>query len=138
MAIVDMQGTTVTISDGGSPGTPVPIGEIYSMSGFDGEAPDNDITTFASTAQEYRPGLQDNGNVSFELFRDAADAGQQECLTARAAQATREFVITYEDGSTDTFNAYVKSLSKTGERGGQMTGTLNIRISGEVTEAAGP
>ena len=138
MAKIDMQGTTVSINDGGDPGSAVAIGEIYSMSGFDGEAPDRDDTTFASTAMEWSPGLQDNGNVSFELFRDMEDAGQQECLTARAAQAVREFIVTYSDGSTDTFDAYVKALSKTGERGGRITGTLNIRISGEVTYASAP
>lgn len=135
MAKIDMQGATVTINDGGDPGTTVEIGEIYSMSGFDGEAEDRNVTTLASSAMEWDPGLQDNGNVSFELFRDPSDVGQQACLAARAAQATREFVINYADGSTDTFNAYVKSLSKNGERGGKLQGTLNIKITGEVTEA---
>lgn len=132
MTKVYMQGTILRIYDTAGT-TPIVVGSTYSMSGFDGEAPDNDDTTFASTAREYSPGLQDNGNVSFDLFREHSDPGQVECLAARAAQEKRKMEVEYEDGHVDNFEGFVKSLSKTGERGGRLTGTLNIRISGEVT-----
>lgn len=134
MAIIDMQDAVVTISDGATTPAQVTIGGLTSIELDGGDTPDNDVTTLSSTAMEYRPGLQDFGQATFNLFRDLADVGQQECVSAKSAAAVREFVITYSDTSTQTFNAYVKSISSGGSVGEQSQGTLTIKITGEVSE----
>lgn len=130
MAVLDSQLATLSIDNGS--GTPVAIGGIVSFSGFDGEAADIDITTLASTAKEFRQGLQDFGNFSVELMRDPSDAGQIQMLAAKAAQATREFVLTLDSGDVATFDGYVKSLTTSGSVDAVITGSANIKVSGAV------
>jgi|SRR5690554_2272310 len=134
MAVIDAQGTTLTISDGEASPSAVNIGGLISYDGFDGEATDIDITTLASTAMEYRQGLQDYGNLTVELMRDVTDAGQSEMQSAKAALATREFVLTWPDGTTFTFDGYVRSLTAAGGVNDVQRGSASIRITGDVVE----
>ena len=131
MAVLDAQSATFSIADE----TPAAIivGGIVSFSGFDGEASDRDITTLASTAREFRQGLEDSGNFSIELFRDPSDVGQAEMATAKAAKATRECVLTLDSGDIATFDAYVKSLTSSGAVDGDVNGSANLKITGAVT-----
>jgi len=131
MAVLDAQSATFSIAD--EIPAAVIVGGIVSFSGFDGEASDIDITTLASTAKEFRQGLQDFGNFSIELFRDPSDVGQAEMETARAAQATRECVLTLDSGDIATFDAYVKSLTSSGAVDDVINGSANLKITGAVT-----
>lgn len=130
MAVLDAQGAVFTIDD--NMGSPVTVGGIVSFDGFTGEASDIDITTLASTAKEFRQGLQDFGNFSLELMRDPQDPGQLELEDAKANQATRECVLTLPSGDIATFSAYVKSLTGAGGVDGVFTGTCNMKITGSV------
>lgn len=130
MAVLDAQGAVVTIENVSSVATT--IGEVNSFAFGDGAAADIQITSLASTAHEFRQGLQDNGDLTLELFRDPADAGQIVLLEARAAQATREVVITLASGDVATFNAYVKSLSTDGAVDAVITGTAALKITGDI------
>lgn len=130
MAVLDAQGAVFTIDD--DMGSPVTVNGIVSFDGFDGEASDIDITTLASTAKEFRQGLQDFGNFSIELMRDPQDTGQIELEDAKANQATRECVLTLPSGDIATFNAYVKSLTASGGVDGVVTGSCNMKITGSV------
>jgi len=124
------QGTTLTIANSG--GTPQAIGNITGYSGFDGEAPDIDETTFAETEfMTFRQGLQDGGLVNIDCFRDPNDVGQNECRVASEAGATREFVLTITDYGTVTFNGYVKALPIQGGIDESITGTIPVKITGE-------
>jgi len=130
MTVLDAQGATFSIDDSGS--TPVLVGGIVSFSGFDGEAADIDITTLNSTAKEYRQGLQDFGNFTLELKRDPNDAGQNELLSAKAAQATRTCILTLASGDVATFEAYVKSVSSSGGVDATIDGSANLKVTGAV------
>jgi len=128
MAAIDAQGTTFTINS-------QVVGGIVSFSGFDGEASDIDITTLASTAKEFRQGLQDFGNFTFELVRDPNDAGQAEMLTQKAAQTSSVCVLSFPDDvslNVATFTAYVKSLSTSGAVDEVARGTGNLKVTGTV------
>jgi len=129
MAILDAQGTTVTFNDGTTAQT---VSGVVSFSFGDGQATDIDVTTLASTAKEYRQGLQDFGDCTLELKRDPADLGQAAMETAKAAQATREVVITLPDGDIATFNAYVKSLSTSGGVDDVANGTATLKVTGAI------
>lgn len=128
MAAIDAQGTTFTINS-------QTVGGVISFSGFDGEAADIDVTTLASTAKEYRQGLQDFGNFSLEVNRDPDDAGQAQALTQKAAQTTSTCVLSFTDVATlnvATFTAYVKSVSLSGGVDDVARGTINMKITGSV------
>lgn len=129
MAVLDAQGTTVTFNDGTTAQT---VGGVVSFSFGDGQASDIDITTLASTAMEYRQGLQDFGDCTLELMRDPSDVGQAAMETAKSAGATREVVITLPDGAVATFDAYVKSISTSGGVNAVATGTATLKVTGSV------
>lgn len=129
MPVLDAQNTTVTFNDGAIAQV---VGGVASFSFGDGEASDIDITTLASTAKEYRQGLQDFGNFSMELMRDPNDVGQNAMEVAKAAQATRECVITLPSGDIATFDAYVKSLSSSGGIDAVVTGSANLKVTGTI------
>lgn len=130
MAAINVQGAIFTIDN--AAGTPVVIECITSFSGMSGEASDIDITCISSTAREFRQGLQDFGDFTIELIRDPAQLGQIELELAKAAQATREFILTLISGDIATFDGYVKSLTTVGETDGVLTGTATIKITGDV------
>lgn len=125
MAVLDAQGATFYY--GG-----VRVGGIKSFTGFDGQASDIDITTLDSTAKEWRQGLQDFGNFSMEVMRDPADVGQAAMEASKAAQGTEECVLTLRTGEVATFDAYVKQISSAGGVDAVVTGTISLKVSGEV------
>ena len=128
MAAIDAQGATFSINA-------QTVGGIISFSGFDGEASDIDITTLASTAKEYRQGLQDFGNFTLELVFDPNDAGQAELEAQKAAQTVSTCILTLPDDvalNVATFSAYVKSVSIAGGVDDIVRGTSNLKISGSV------
>lgn len=129
MSVLDAQGTTVTFNDGAAAQT---VAGVVSFSFGDGSATDIDITTLASTAKEYRQGLQDFGDCTLELKRDPADVGQAAMEAAKAAQATREVIITLPGGAVATFNAYVKSISSSGGVDDVINGTASLKVTGAV------
>ena len=94
-----------------------------------------DVTTLASTAKEYRPGLIDNGTIQIELIRSLDDAGQAALLAAAVAQTTNTCVIVLPSGTlkTATFTASVVDLTSDIDKDGVVTGTCSLRISGAVT-----
>ena len=129
MAVIDAQGSTLTC-EGDT------IGGLISFSGFDGEASDIDVTTLASTAKEYRQGLQDFGNFSIEFIYDPNDVGQVELQTQKAAQTAATMVLTLPDTVTlnrATFEAFVKSITISGGVDDVVRGTANLKITGAVT-----
>lgn len=124
-------GTSLTIDDGN--GTPIEIGQLTAYSGFDGEAPDLQTTTFATTGgyHTFRQGLMDHGGFSVDVFRDPSDPGQAECLAISEAQETREFVLTFEEWGTVTFNAYCKVVPMAAGVDVFANGTITFKITGE-------
>lgn len=132
MAAINAQGTTLTVEDGAA--STAVVGGVISYSLADGEASDIDITTLASTAKEFRQGLQDYGDFTIELVRDFDDAGQVELIEMKAAAVTREFVITFPSGTLNvgTFDGYVKSINVEGGVDAINTGTCVVKITGAI------
>lgn len=127
------QNTTISIDDSG--GTPVTINGVISISGIgSGSATEIEVTTLASTAKEYRQGLRDFGSISIELIRNQDDLGQKEMFDAMGLQATREFIITLPTSTANvgTFQGFVQSISTDVSADGVVTGTAQVRITGEV------
>lgn len=129
--VIDAQGICVFIKNAAGD-TDIEIMQVASFEGFDGEATDIEVTNFKSTAKEFRQGLRDFGNVSFEVQRDDNDPGQAELKSANALQAVREFTILLANGDTYIFDAYVKSFSASGAVDDILRGTVNLKVTGEV------
>ena len=132
-AAVLAQGTTFTIKS--SIGTPTTVGEVISFAFKDAESTQIDATSLASTAKEFKIGLQDFGTLTLELIKLPDDAGQIVLLEAKAAQAVRDCVLTLPSGTNNvySFTGLVTSFDFQGGVDGILTGTCVIKISGAVT-----
>lgn len=131
------QGTTFTIDDvAGS--TPVTINGIRSIAGLgSGKAAEIDVTTLASTAKEFRMGLQDFGSFTLNFIWNLDDAGQAEMLDKMGSQTPASFIITLPaTNPTITLNVwtgivYILEMSVEMASDGVAMGTATLRITGE-------
>lgn len=122
------QGTTLSFNSAA-------VGGIVSIKGIgSGKATEIPTTTLASTAKEFKQGLQDFGNVSINVIRSLDDVGQAAMLTAQAAQATEVCVVTLPAGTLKiaTFNAFVETMPSDIDKDGVVTGDIMLRITGAV------
>lgn len=126
---VDAQNTQIFIKDGE---TKTQIKEVKSFSGFDGQASEIDVTTLDSKAKEKRMGLQDFGGFSMDINVSFTDPGQLALQAAKAARAVKTFEIVFNDETTATFEAAVKSFTTEGAVDGVLSGKAELMITGEV------
>ena len=133
---ISAQGTTLQV--GTQDATPnTAVANIRTFSGFDGTASEIDVTNLASTAKEYRLGLQDYGGFSFDWHPDFSDAGQNQVRGASASGAILAFKLTFPDGSSASFEALVSNAnSLSGGVDATVDGSVTLRITGDVTFAA--
>lgn len=133
---IKSQGFTLEIGDAGdSPAALTAIRGITGFNGFDGQAAEIDVTTMDSTAKEFLMGLQDFGTFGIDVNHLPDDPGQVEARAAKAAQSLKEFLATFSDGSTASFQAYVMSNPVSGGVDAKVEGSFAFRISGNVVFA---
>lgn len=132
---IKTQGTTISLSDGTSP---VVINGHQAIKGIgSGTATKIDVTTLASTAKEYRMGLQDWGDFTLDFIWNLDDLGQANMLAAKDAQIARAFVMTLP--GTDptltkdifTANVFVLQMQCDVNADGVVQGTATFAVSGE-------
>lgn len=133
---IPAQGTTFEWPDD-TPTTPVmlEVGGIQSYSGFDGERGEEDVTTMASTAMEFRQQLIDNGNLTLNLLYDPRDDGQAQMISDYAEGVEKEAVLTLSTGHTLTFVGWVKQFPIDAAANESLKTAVVIRITGDVTLA---
>lgn len=135
-APIKTQGTTISIDD--DSGTPVTINGHQSITGIgSGQATKIDVTTLASTAKEYRMGLQDWGDFTMNFIWNLDDLGQFEMLDAKDKQSVRTFIMTLP--ATDpsvtlnvmTAEVLVLQMQTDINADGVVQGTATFAITGE-------
>jgi hypothetical protein len=131
---VDTLGGSAWTSGGtATPVTWVPVGNFKTIKGFDGKTAKLDATNLSSLAKEYRAGLIDPGNFSFDVDVDMNDAGQTALQTLRAAAGLAQFKLTLPNAHTATFTGFVESFPWDGGVDKLLSATVNIIITGPVT-----
>lgn len=130
------QGALISIGSG-SPVSYSAIGEIKSWSGPGGQASVIDVTDLDSTAKEKRAGLQDEGQLTFEINYLPTDTEHQALRTAKASGAVTPFKITYTDsgGTEHTFNAIVLGFVIAGGVDDVIRATITLEITGALTQS---
>jgi len=131
------QGTTFsTDAVGGS--TPKVIDGVRSVSGVgSGKAAEIDTTSLASTAKEFRMGLQDFGTVTLNVNWNLDDVGQKALYDAMDAQLAQKFIMTLPaTNPTATLNVwtatvYVLSMELEAGADSVAMGTVTLRVTGE-------
>lgn len=135
---VDINTTGGTAYTSGGTATPVnwqPIGNFKTIKGFDGKTAKLDATNLASQAKEYRAGLQDPGNFSFDVDIDLTDAGQLALIGYKSSASLANYKLTLPNGHTATFTAFVESFPWDGGVDKLLSATVNLIITGPITIA---
>lgn len=99
-----------------------------------GTAPEVDVTTFCSTAKEFRLGLRDSGTMTVSGHWVQTNEAHQVIRAADADKKTRLIEIEFEDGSLIRVLALVQQRSLSMAVDGVVSGTFVFRLSGEMQE----
>lgn len=132
------QGTTLKFTPAG--GTQTVVGKLTSIGEIAPSAEELDVTTLDSTGgyREYVQGFRDSGELELSGFHDGDDAGQSALRAAFATGAAGAAVITFPDGTTVSFSAFVKSHTiGAAEVDGAVGFGAVLRITGGVTVEEG-
>jgi hypothetical protein len=103
--------------DAATPEVFTTIAEVTNVNGPPETAPQVDVTSFDSDAKEFRAGLVDGGEVSFDMNFVGEDSQQQGLRTDLRAGTVRNFKVIIPDRvlaancSTCAFSAVVTNLS---------------------------
>lgn len=132
---LETQGVLIQRGDNASPNVWTTIPEIVSFDGPGGSASEIDVTDLSSTAKEFRMGLKDEGDFSFEMMylpNNAEHSGLQDDRTNRTL---RNFLVTLTDSPQSTlhFTGYVRDFSVSGGVDDVLRANVTVRISGDVT-----
>lgn len=116
----------------------ISTGEMISTSGFGSPASEIPISTASSVIDEFRLGLPDQGDATFEFFLDMDDNFQQEMETMRDDQETRTFKLTMAEGTNKvaTFSAFVIDANVQAAFNSVAKMTLVLGITSAVVWAA--
>lgn len=140
------QGTELQVEDPGSPGTFLTVGCLTSINGPTISVPEIDATCMTDTAKVYLPGLQDPGNISFEMQVDFQDANVQRLFTDIDARTVRTYRVAWSDnlaaggpaaGTIFEFTAFITGLPTSGGVDAVVTATLDLRVTGPIAYTFG-
>jgi hypothetical protein len=107
------------------------VGSVRSVSGFDGQSSEIDVTHLRSTAKEYLVGLQDFGGVEFGIFL-VTDTGQTRLRALKASAAAAVFTVELSSGAIAAFRALVRSFTfDAGGPDNAVQGSVSLRVTGE-------
>lgn len=134
---ISAQGTKLEIEviASGSPSSLVEVSGLKTYSGFGGSATELDATCLSSSAKRKKLGLQDFGDISFEMLMDDVDAGQIELQTAQGDKILRSFRLTLPNGKKRDWQAYVKSFDEKGGVDALVLRNCVLTIDGPVARS---
>ena len=133
---VTAQGTTLKFTPQG--GEQVTVGKVVSIGEIGGDSQEIDVTTLDSQGgyREYAQGYKDAGSLAVQGYHDKSDAGQAALIAAYASGAEQACEIAFPDGTTVTFQAFVKGYTIGAAEVDQAVAFgAKLRVTGAVTVA---
>lgn len=130
---IDTTGKTITADGTATSTTFTSIANVRTFSGFDGSASEIDVTNLDSIAKEFRLGLTDPGQFTFEIDYDSANAGHTALRAKQVSGALSNFKLTLPNAAVIAFTAYVKKFSLGGGVDAVAKTAVDLRISGAVS-----
>jgi hypothetical protein len=129
-----VDGTTYTTYASGGTATPqtmLEVGQVKSIDGFDGEAPDIDISDLRSTAVENFVGLQDFGGLRMDIWHDYTSTAHAKMRSLKALGTVGYFAITQTDGAISAMAALVKSFTWKADQNSAYGGSAALKFRNE-------
>ena len=117
-------------------GQRVAVGRLSSIGELTPDSEEIDVTTLDSAGgyREYVQGYRDAGELAIEGYHTSADAGQAAMRAAYASGGVGVAQISFHDGSSASFSAYVKSYTLGAAKvDGAVGFGAKLRITGPVT-----
>ncbi len=111
------------------------VGALTSVGEITPDSEELDATTLDSAGgyREFLQGFKDSGELSLTGYHDKTNVGQDTMRTLYTSGALGYFWVTFPDGTTVAFNAYVKShTSGAADVDGIVGFGCSLRISGLV------
>lgn len=132
---VQAMGTVFQFTPQGGQATTV--GKLTSVGKIAPDSKEIDVTTLDSQGyREYMQGFRDSGEVEISGFHTKSDEGQQALRAAYESGKPGTAKVTFSDGTTASFTAFVKSYALgAAEVDGAVGFGATLRISGGVTIA---
>lgn len=130
---------TIGFGDGASVESFTSVAEVVSMSGpgFTRESVDFTHMTSADDYMEYKPGMKDGGEVSFEgrwLPGNASHDASTGVLSLFEAGTTDNWKLTFPDGSDFTFAAFVTAIEPSiGGVNDPVNMSVTLKVTGKPT-----
>lgn len=129
MTVRDAQATQITF-DGTA------VGGFVSANLFQGVAREVVHRPLNSDTTCVLAGQPDHGRCVITVYRDDADAGQVKLRSSLANREVRTAVVTYSDGSTDTFDAFTLLFPITGSKDSSSPvnqSVITLRVAGPIS-----
>jgi len=128
------QGMVIQISDAASPEVYTTIAEVMSIDGPGGSAAVIDVTDLSSTAKEKRAGLQDEGQVSFDMNYLPTNTQHILLRPQRAGALVTNFRILFTDSpqTTWSFSALVLGFSISNAGDDVTKAAVTLEVTGAV------
>lgn len=130
------QGTIVSRETSPGSGSYTAVANVKSFDGPSTQNPEIDVTTLASTAKEFVPGLIDFGDLSMDCNFDPENATHQQVMADMEASppTVSNWRITFPNPTRNyTWQAFPKSFPVSGQVDGVYSGKLTLRLSGART-----
>jgi hypothetical protein len=130
------QGVYIGTSDGGSPANYAELARVTNIGGPNETMDELDVTHLRSTGmyREFIPNFKDGGELPITMQFGAGSASQLALMAEfeSTPPPTQERRMFFPDGSTATFNAFVKARNSPVAVGGVLELNVTLRISGPV------
>jgi hypothetical protein len=132
---ISAQNTYFSNGDGASPEVFTELAEVVSIGGPNETSEEIDVTHLRSTGgyREFIQSFKDGGEIPMELNMINANTTQQSLRTDFQAGTVRNRRITFPDGTTCTFSAFVKGIGAGAQVGSKLSSSVTMRVVGETT-----
>jgi len=131
---LDTTGKTIVGDDGTATSTTyTAVANIKDFTGFDGSASEIDVPNLDSVAKEFRLGLNDPGQFTFNIDYDGANAGHIALRAKQVSGMVSNFKVVLPSSAAITFNGFVKKFTLAGGVDALAKTAVDIRITGLAT-----
>lgn len=135
MSYIDTEGTILKVGNGASPEVFTTIPQIVNIDGPSSSNSEKEVTNLASTAKEFRPGLNDLGEYNIEMEWDERNAVHSGIRTAFNNRTVSNFQL-IDAGSpskTYSFQAFWKALPRSYQPDNVVRSNAVLRVTGAET-----
>lgn len=135
---ISTAGARIGKGDGASPEVFTEISEVVSIGGPNPDSEEIDVTHLRSPdrTREYIQSFLIPGEIPLTVNLIPSDPTHDEVsglIAEYNSGAIKNYQITYPDGSTDTFAAYVKTRGNPMNVGEALRATFTLRVTGTIT-----